>query len=67
MDFINGLPNSQGRDTILVVVGKMSKYAHFIALSHSYTAFTAAQVFLDQIYRLHGLPNQLLLIGTPYS
>lgn len=67
MDFINGLPNSQGKDTILVVVDKMSKYAHFIALSHSYTAFTVAQVFLDQIYRLHGLLNQLLVIGTPYS
>lgn len=55
MDFIIGLPNSHGKDTILVIVDKMSKYAHFIALSHPYTTLSIAQIFLDQFYRLHGL------------
>lgn len=59
IDFIEGLPKSQGRDVILVVVDRMSKYAHLIALSHLYSALNIAQVFMDQIYRLHGLPKSI--------
>ena len=39
----------------MVVVEKMSEYAHFIALSHPYLALTVAQLFLDHIYSLHEL------------
>jgi hypothetical protein len=37
MDFIEALPKSADRDTILVVVDKLTKYAHFIAMSHPFT------------------------------
>ncbi|KAK8933404.1 hypothetical protein KSP39_PZI015802 [Platanthera zijinensis] len=60
MDFIDGLPLSHGKTTIMVVVDRLSKHAHFIALSHPYTAETVARVFLDSIVRLHGPPHRSL-------
>lgn len=54
MDFIEGLPKSEGNDLILVVIGSFSKYGHFIALIHPYTAKKVAHAFFDTIYRLHG-------------
>ncbi|GJR39964.1 putative mitochondrial protein [Tanacetum coccineum] len=55
MDFIDGLPSSQGKTVIFVIVDRLSKYAHFVALSHPYTAPQVAQAFLDHAYKLHGL------------
>ncbi|KAL9422110.1 hypothetical protein AB3S75_034387 [Citrus x aurantiifolia] len=60
MDFIEGLPKSHGKKVIMVVVDRLSKYAHFLALAHPYTAKDVAQVFLDNIYKLHGLPKTII-------
>jgi hypothetical protein len=60
MDFIGGLPILQGKDVIMVVIDRLSKYAHFIPLTHPYTAGIVAHLFLDQIFKLHGLPKSIV-------
>jgi hypothetical protein len=60
LDFIEGLPRSGKFNCILVVVDKFSKFSHFMALSHPFTASKVAQVFLDSVYRLHGLSEAII-------
>lgn len=60
MDFIEGLPNSHGYTVVLVVVDKLTKYAHFLAISHPYTAVTIAHQFTTHALKLHGLPQTIV-------
>nr|XP_027063053.1 uncharacterized protein K02A2.6-like [Coffea arabica] len=60
MDFIEGLPTSERKDTILVTVDRFTKYAHFTNLTYPFDAPTVARVFLDQVCRLHGMPLSML-------
>jgi len=44
----------------MVVVDRLSKAAHFIALAHPYSAATVAQAYLDNVFKLHGNPNSIV-------
>jgi hypothetical protein len=45
-----------GKSVILMVVDRLFKYAHFIALGHPYSATSVAKAFFEQVVRLHGIP-----------
>jgi len=44
----------------MVVVDKFSKYAHFLPLSHPFTALQVVQLYLNHIDKLHGLPTAII-------
>ncbi|CAO2146508.1 unnamed protein product [Urochloa humidicola] len=65
MDFIEGFPRVGGKIVILTIVDHFSKYAHFIALGHPYTAISVARAFFDEIVRLHGVPCSIVSDRDP--
>lgn len=65
MDFIVGLPFCKGKSVIFVVVDRLSKYAHFISMAHPYTTTMVAQVFVENIFKLHGIPSSIVSDRDP--
>jgi hypothetical protein len=64
MDFIEGLPKSEGYSVILVVVDRLTKFTQFILIKNPCSAATIAQLFMENVVKLHGLPNSLCLTET---
>jgi transposase InsO family protein len=60
LDFVEGLPHSAGFNSMLVVVDKLTKYAHFLPLAHPYTAAQVAQTYFDNVFKLHSMPAALV-------
>lgn len=61
MDFITGLPTtSKGHDAILVFVDRLSKMAHFAPCHKDTSASDTAKLFIDHVYKLHGLPFDIV-------
>jgi hypothetical protein len=67
LDFVEGLPEVNDKSVILMVVDHFSKYAHFIALGHPYTATSVACAFLADIVRLHRFPASVVSDRDPCS
>ena len=57
MDFIERLPLLDGKYKILVVVDRLTKYAHFMGRKKTDSAKQIAEVFCNNIYKLHGFPK----------
>lgn len=60
LDFVEGLPCSSNVNCILVVVDSFNKYSHFLPLLHPFTAASVAKLFMNNVYRLHGLPSAII-------
>ena len=60
MDFITDLPLSHGFDSLLVVVDRLSKQAHFVPTVKTLDAAGLAQLYITSIFKLHGLPSSIV-------
>jgi hypothetical protein len=65
MDLIVGLPKSGNKSVIMVVIDHLPKYAYFCDLQHPFTAATVAQIFMDQVFKLHGMPHYIVSNRNP--
>jgi hypothetical protein len=65
MDFIIGLPKFEGKSVIMVIVDRMTKYAHFFALSHPFKASKVAIAFMETVQKLHGSRNIIVSDRDP--
>jgi len=60
VDFITKLPLAQGYDLILVVVNRLTKMVHFVSTTEKTSAEGLAQLFRDNVWKLHGLPKSII-------
>jgi len=60
MDFITHLPPSHGHTVILVVIDRLSKYAHLASLKAYFNSKIVAELFIKNIVKLHGFPNSII-------
>jgi hypothetical protein len=61
MDFIVGLPlTARKKDSIWVIMDRLTKTAHFIAVHTTYSVQHYAELYIDKIVRLHGIPKTII-------
>ncbi|GJS03095.1 putative reverse transcriptase domain-containing protein [Tanacetum coccineum] len=61
MDFITKLPRSKGgNDTIWVIVDRLTKLAHFLAIREDYSTERLAKIYVDEIVARHGVPVSII-------
>ncbi|GAU31786.1 hypothetical protein TSUD_22320 [Trifolium subterraneum] len=61
MDFVGGLPrNQKGQDSIWVIVDRLTKSAHFLPVKSTFRAPQYAEVFIENIVKLHGVPLSIV-------
>jgi len=64
MDFINGLSKIVRQcDSIMVIVDRLTKVAHFFPVKSTFSASDVAQVFIRDVIRLHDAPKNIVLDG----
>ncbi len=62
IDFIIGFPKTNKQhDAIVVVVDKLSKVAHFIAIKSTFNAISITNIFMKEFFRLHGIPKIIII------
>jgi len=66
MDFVTHLPRTfRGHDTIWVIVDRLTKSAHFMAMNLRMSMAKLAQLYIKEIVRLHGVPSSIVSDRDP--
>ena len=66
MDFVSGFPLTQQKHNIVwLIVDKLTKSAHFIPVRIDYSMDRLAELYVDEIVRLHGVPLSILSDRDP--
>lgn len=65
MDFIEGFPRAHKYNVIMVVIDRFTKFDHFLPLSQPYIAASMDKLFMDNIFKLHGLPKSIVTNRDP--
>jgi len=60
VDFIVELPQSAGHNSIMVVINSVTKHAHFVSTVTMISATRAAHLFLNHVWKHHGLPQKVV-------
>jgi hypothetical protein len=61
IDFITKLPRIVKQlDSIMVVVDKLINYAHFIPINHTQKEKNILEIYMREIYKLHGVPKAIV-------
>ncbi|EOX99710.1 Uncharacterized protein TCM_008507 [Theobroma cacao] len=60
-----GMKRDRGKDAIWVIVDRLTKSAHFLAVHSSYSIEKLAQLYIDEIVRLHGVPVSIVSDRDP--
>ncbi|GMI86358.1 hypothetical protein HRI_002305100 [Hibiscus trionum] len=60
MNFIIGLPKSRGKEAIMVVVDRLTKYAHFFTLPRQFDGRLISKIMVHCVVKLHGVPRSIV-------
>ena len=60
MYFIAGLPKVQGKDSIYVVVDRLTKFSHLFAVNSTISTSEVAALFFKDVFKLHGFPKTII-------
>lgn len=59
MDFMVSLPDCKGYNSIMVVVDRFTKMAHFVPCTNTITGEETAVLYIDRVFRHHGIPTDV--------
>ena len=66
MDFISGFPLTQRKhDTVWVIVDRLTKSAHFLPVRLDYSMDRLAELYVEKIVRMHGVPLSIVSDRDP--
>ena len=66
MDFVTHLPRTpQGHDAVWVIVDRLTKSAHFLAVRMTFTLERFCQLYIREIIQLHGVPVSIISDRDP--